>query len=67
MLEEQLLRAKKDNGALRQRLEAAMATLAAVASPSLPLVQRMAQVGVAGGRGHGGLLKWRDGVCVWQF
>lgn len=51
MLEEQLHRSKKDNAALRQRLEAAMATLATVASPSVPLLQRMAQVCVC--------------VCVW--
>ena len=44
MLEEQLDRARKDNVALRQRLDAAMATLATVASPSGPLLQKMAQV-----------------------
>lgn len=46
MLEEQLHRAKKDNIALRQRLDVAMATLSTVASPSIPLMQRMAQVGL---------------------
>ncbi|GAB4824165.1 hypothetical protein N2152v2_011211 [Parachlorella kessleri] len=55
MLEEQLLRAKKDNAALCQRLEAAMATLVTMASPSMPLMQRMAQACPAGnGRGAGG-------------
>eukprot|EP00887_Chlorella_sp_A99_P004608 scaffold4.g4608.t1 len=55
MLEQQLERARKDNASLRQRLEAAMATLTALASPSKPLLHKMAQVAPAGnGRGAGG-------------
>ena len=45
MLEEQLDRARKDNAALRARLDATMATLACAASPSAPLLHKMAQVG----------------------